>query len=201
MFIHQFIPGTAPITVLLLHGTGGDETDLVPIGKSLAPGAALLSPRGQVLENGAPRFFRRLSPGVFDEEDIKVRVHDLAEFVTASATKYGFDLARVYALGYSNGANIAAAMMFLHPSILAGGALLRPMPPFQSPPSADLTGKPVLIVAGDEDHMTTPELTHKLASDLTAQGAEVEVKWIASGHELTPYDFQTVKAFFAQCPG
>src|SRR5271154_5800876 len=127
MFIHQFIAGTAPCTVLLLHGTGGDETDLVPIGKSLAPGANLLSPRGRVLENGAPRFFRRLSHGVFDVEDVKLRAAELAEFIADSSVKYHFDAARVYVLGYSNGANIAQALMLLHPGVLAGGGLLRPM--------------------------------------------------------------------------
>jgi phospholipase/carboxylesterase len=196
MFIHQFIAGTAPYTVLLLHGTGGDENDLVPIGKSLAPGANLLSPRGRVLENGAPRFFRRLSHGVFDVEDIKVRAAELAQFVAEAAEQHHFDASRVYALGYSNGANIAHALMLLHPGVLAGGVLLRPMPVIEPATTPDLKGIPVLIAAGDEDGMTTSELTHKLASQLSEAGAKVEVKWMAAGHELTPYDFQIVQAFF-----
>jgi predicted esterase len=196
MFIHQFIKGSAPYTVLLLHGTGGDENDLIPIGKSLAPGANLLSPRGRVSENGAPRFFRRLAHGVFDKEDIELRAAELAGFIEDSAKQYGFDVSRVYALGYSNGANIAHAVMLLHPGVLAGGVLLRPMPVIEPVSVPDLKGIPVLIAAGDEDGMTTPELTHRLAAQLTEAGAKVDVKWMAAGHELTPYDFQIVQAFF-----
>jgi predicted esterase len=196
MFIHKFIAGTAPYTVLLLHGTGGDENDLVPIGSSLAPGANLLSPRGNVSENGAPRFFRRLAHGVFDVADIHKRAAELAAFVAESAKEHGFDASRVYALGYSNGANIAHAMMLLQPGVLAGGVLLRPMPVIEAPAGVDLKGIPVLIAAGDEDGMTTPEFTHRLATDLSHAGAKVDVKWMASGHELTPYDFQITQAFF-----
>jgi phospholipase/carboxylesterase len=196
MFIHQFIKGSAPYTVLLLHGTGGDENDLIPIGKSLAPGANLLSPRGRVSENGAPRFFRRLAHGVFDKEDIELRAAELAGFIEDSAKQYGFDVSRVYALGYSNGANIAHAVMLLQPGVLAGGVLLRPMPVIEPVSAPDLKGIPVLIAAGDEDGMTTPELTHRLAAQLTEAGAKVDVKWMAAGHELTPYDFQIVQAFF-----
>jgi phospholipase/carboxylesterase len=204
MFVHRFVPGAAPYAVLLLHGTGGDENDLIPIGKSLAPGAALLSPRGNVLENGAPRFFRRLGPGVFDEEDIKRQAAALAQFIKDSAQQYHFDGARVFALGYSNGANIAAALMLLHPDVLAGGVLLRPMPPLQPPSGPDLppnlTDRPILIVAGEDDNMTSPELTNQLASTLSRAGAKVDVKWLTAGHELTPYDFQVVQAFFKSLP-
>jgi predicted esterase len=196
MLVHQFIAGKAPYTVLLLHGTGGDEKDLIPIGKSLAHGASLLSPRGQVSENGSLRFFRRLSHGVFDVPDIHVRAAELSAFVAEAASHYGFDATRVYALGYSNGANIAHAVMMLHPGVLAGGALLRPMPVIEPPAGIDLKGIPVLIAAGDEDTMTTSELTHRLASDLSHAGANVDVKWLASGHDLTPYDFQVVQAYF-----
>jgi predicted esterase len=176
MFTHKFIAGTAPYTVLLLHGTGGDEMDLIPIGKSLAPGASLLSPRGNVLENGAPRFFRRIAHGVFDVEDIKLRAAELAAFVGEAAAKYQFDASRVFALGYSNGANIAHAMMLLHPGVLTGAVLLRPMPVIEPPATPDLQGIPVLIAAGDEDTLTTSELTHQLASLLTQAGARGEVK-------------------------
>jgi phospholipase/carboxylesterase len=196
MFVHQFIAGSAPYTVLLLHSTGGDENDLIPIGKSLAPGASLLSPRGKVLENGAPRFFRRLAPGVFDPQEIKERASELAAFVAESAAEHRFDASRVYALGYSNGANIAQALMLLHPAILAGGVLLRPMPVIEPSTTPDLHGKPVLIVAGEEDQLTTTQLTNRLASTLSKSGAKVDVKWLAAGHELTPYDFQAVQAFF-----
>jgi phospholipase/carboxylesterase len=196
MLVHKFIAGTAPYTVLLLHGTGGDENDLIPIGKSLAPGANLLSPRGNVLEHGAPRFFRRLAPGVFDPEEIKQRAAELAAFIAGSAREHQFDASRVYALGYSNGANIAQALMLLHPTVLAGGVLLRPMPVIEPSETPDLTGKPVLIIAGEDDNMTTAQLTHQLASTLSQAGAKVEVKWLDAGHELTPYDFQVIQAYF-----
>lgn len=201
MFVHRFIAGGAPhgpppYTVLLLHGTGGDENDLIPIGKSLAPGANLLSPRGKVLENGAPRFFRRLAHGVFDPDEIKQRAAELAAFIAESSQEHHFDPARVYALGYSNGANIAQALLLLHPAVLAGGVLLRPMPVIESSEKPDLTGKSVLIIAGEDDNMTTPALTHQLASGLSQAGAKVDVKWLATGHELTPYDFQIIQTFF-----
>jgi phospholipase/carboxylesterase len=195
MFVYQFIPGSGPNTLLLLHGTGGDENDLIPIGRSLAPGFPLLSPRGRVLESGAPRFFRRLAPGVFDEEDIKVRSAELAEFVAESARKYGFDPKRVHAIGYSNGANIAAAMMLLHPDALAGAVMLRPMPPLKPETAPNLTGKPVMILAGEDDSMTRPELTKQLAQTLSGFGALVEVRWIDAGHDLTPHDFQNIKDY------
>lgn len=200
MFIHQFIQGSAPYTVLLLHGTGGDEMDLIPIGKSLAPGANLLSPRGKVSENGANRFFRRLSHGVFDPEEVKSSAAELAAFVAESAKQYHFDASRVYALGYSNGANIAQAVMLLDPAVLAGAVLLRPMPVIEPTGTPDLAGKPVLILAGEDDDLTTPELTHQLASTLTMANAKVDVKWLAAGHGLTMYDFQVVQAFFKALP-
>jgi predicted esterase len=196
MFIHQFIAGSAPYTVLLLHGTGGDETDLIPIGKSLAPGANLLTPRGKVSENGANRFFRRLAHGVFDPEDVKRSAEELAAFVAESAAQYGFDAARVYALGYSNGANVAQALMLLDPTVLAGAVLLRPMPVIEPAVTPDLAGRPVLIVAGEDDELTTAQLTHQLAATLTRANAKVDVKWIDAGHGLTPYDFQVIQAFF-----
>jgi phospholipase/carboxylesterase len=196
MFIHQFIAGAKPYTVLLLHGTGGDETDLIPIGKSLAPGANLLSPRGKVSENGAYRYFRRLAPGVFDRKDIEQSAAELSDFIAESAQQHHFDAARVYALGYSNGANIAQAVMLLYPAVLAGAVLLRPMPVIEVTGTPDLTGKPVLIVAGEDDSLTTSALTHQVASTLSQAGAKVDVKWLAGGHELTPYDFQVTQAYF-----
>jgi predicted esterase len=196
MFVHQYIEGSGPHTILLLHGTGGDETDLISIGKLLVPGANILSPRGKVLEDGALRFFRRFKPGVFDEEDIRSRAAELAEFIAESSKERKFDSSRVFALGYSNGANIAQALMLLHPEILAGAAMLRPMPVIEPNPLPDLGGRPVLITAGEDDHMTTEQLTHKLASTLSNAGAKVDVKWIAAGHELTPYDFQAIKGYF-----
>jgi phospholipase/carboxylesterase/glyoxalase family protein len=131
-FVHRFIPARERergLTLLLLHGTGGDETDLLPLGEALAPGAALLSPRGKVRENGMPRFFRRVSEGVFDLEDLRFRTHELADFVAEAAAAYGFDPTRVVAVGYSNGANIAASIVLLRPQTFAGAILFRPMVP------------------------------------------------------------------------
>src|SRR5438046_1466021 len=126
-FIHDFVPGSSSRTLLLLHGTGGNERDLIPLGRELDPNAALLSPRGKVLENGMPRFFRRLAEGVFDLEDLKYRTNELADFVAAAAQHYGFASDNLIAVGYSNGANIAAAMLLLRPEILHGAVLFRAM--------------------------------------------------------------------------
>lgn len=189
-FIHQYVPATAsPLTLLLLHGTGGDENDLIPIGRALAPGAGLISPRGKVLENGAARFFKRFSPGVFDEEDIRVRSSELAEFAL------GFNGPKLVALGYSNGANIAAATLLLHPEVLAGAILLRPMLPLTPVNLPNLTGKPVAILAGEHDHTTSPQITKDLAALLTKAGAKVEVRWMNADHNLGPGDFQAIKEF------
>src|SRR3954467_6316466 len=132
-FIHRFERGARPASrpLLILHGTGGNEDDLLPLGKMVAPGAPLLSPRGKVLEHGMPRFFRRLAEGVFDEQDVRTRAHELADFIAAARKEYG--IAAPVALGYSNGANIAAAVMLLRPEALAGGILLRPMVPLTDP--------------------------------------------------------------------
>src|SRR5213593_9983 len=126
-FIHEFVLGSSSRTLLLLHGTGGNERDLIPLGRELDPNAALLSPRGKVLERGMPRFFRRLAEGVFDLEDLTFRTHELADFIQAASAAYGFDLRRVVAVGFSNGANIAGSLLLLHPGLLPRAALFRPM--------------------------------------------------------------------------
>ena len=187
-FVHRFEPATVPARrpLLLLHGTGGDETDLLPLGRAVAPGAALLSPRGQVLENGMPRFFRRLSEGVFDEADLRARAADLAAFVTAARQRYG--LAAPVALGFSNGANIAAALLLLHPDILAGAVLLRAMVPLAEPPQADLAGKPVLILSGAMDPIVPEANATRLARQLDAAGARVEHQVLPAGHGLSQAD-------------
>ena len=201
-FIHKFLPGKDPRgpTVLLLHGTGGDENDLIPIGRALAPGAAILSPRGKILEHGMPRFFRRLSEGVFDLEDLALRVTELAAFVREASEEYAFDARRVWAIGYSNGANIAAAELLLEPGLLAGGVFFRPMLPGIANilPNGDLPklpGTPALLMAGERDDIVKPEHTKRLASILSQAGAKVEVQWRDSGHELTPEDFQAAQAW------
>src|SRR5471032_676378 len=147
-FQHVFEPGVSGWTILLLHGTGGDEHDLVPLGRQLAPGAALLSPLGKVREGSAPRFFRRLAVGQLDIPDLLVRTDELAEFVRAGAAAYGLDPARIVALGLSNGANIAVSVLFRHPGLLRGAGLLRPMLPYEPEATLELAGTDVLVDAG-----------------------------------------------------
>ncbi len=194
-FVHRFEPGTDPelSPLLLLHGTGGDESDLLPLGRSLAPGAALLSPRGPVLESGMPRFFRRLAEGVFDEADLRRRAGELADFVAEARASYG--LAAPLALGFSNGANIAAAMLLLRPDTLTGAVLLRAMVPLSDPPPADLSGKPVLILSGAADPIVPEENARRLAGQLGRAGAEVEHAVLPAGHGLTQTDLARVEAW------
>ena len=197
-FEHVFKPAQNPgaPTLLLLHGTGGDEHDMLPLG-GLAPGAALLSPRGKVLENGMPRFFRRLAEGVFDVEDLKVRANELADFVIAAAAHYRVDPSRVVAMGFSNGANIASALMLLRPGVLKGAILLRAMVPFEpdEDPAAPLSGARVLISNGRIDPIASPEETERLAKLLQRAGADVEVHWQPAGHQLMPSDFAVAKTW------
>ena len=187
-FIHVFEPGSDPTRrpLLLLHGTGGDERDLLSLGRTVAPGASLLSPRGKVLEGSAPRFFRRLAEGVFDEADLRRRADELADFVLAARQLYG--LPAPIALGFSNGANIAAAMLQQRPDILAGAALLRAMTPFAEPPQADLTGKPVLILSGALDPIVPKANAETLARQLGVDGAAVEHRVLPAGHGLGQAD-------------
>ena len=187
-FIHVFEPGNDPVRrpLLLLHGTGGDERDLLSLGRTVAPGANLLSPRGKVLEGTAPRFFRRLAEGVFDEADLRRRTDELAEFVSQARERYG--LPAPIALGFSNGANIAAALLLQRPEILAGAALLRAMVPFAEPPRADLTGKPVLILSGALDPIVPKADVEMLARQLGESGAVVEHRSLPAGHGLGQAD-------------
>lgn len=171
--------------LLLLHGTGGDERDLVPLGKLLAPGAGILSPRGQVLENGAPRFFRRLAEGVFDVPDLIARAGDLARFVDGASDAYGFARGSAVAVGYSNGANIASAMMLLHPGTVRGAVLFRGMIPLQPERVPDLGGAPVLVSNGRMDPIVPATQVAGLEDLLRRANAKVTVHWQRSGHELT----------------
>ena len=197
-FVHRFEPGSSGETLLLLHGTGGDENDLVALGRSLAPRANLLSPRGPVLEHGMPRFFRRLALGVFDQQDLTLRAGDLARFVGAAAERYDFDPVRVRTLGYSNGANIAAALLLLYGTVLRGAALLRAVLPLEPPRLPDLAGKPVLIAAGRRDPYAPIERVEALASLLTRAGAEVDLRWSESGHELDPAELDAAAQWLAR---
>jgi predicted esterase len=195
-FPHVFKPAQtagAP-TLLVLHGTGGDEQDMLPLG-GLAPGAALLSPRGKVLEHGMPRFFRRLAEGVFDVEDLKFRANELADFIGAAAARYGFDPARVIALGYSNGANIASAIMLLRPGVLRRGVPLRAMVPLEPEPLPAIDGTRVLISNGRMDPIVSPDETERLVKLLQRAGADVEVHWQPAGHQLMPGDFAVAKTW------
>jgi len=197
-YIHRFEPGADPSLppVLVLHGTGGDETDLLPLGREIAPGAALLSPRGNVLEGGRPRFFRRFREGLFDEDDVRRRAGELANFIEEARRAYG--LAQPVALGYSNGANIAAAVLLLHPKALAAAILLRAMAPLAEPPKPDLSGVPVLILSGSNDPIAPRSSAEKLAAALAAAGARVERDDLPAGHGLTQADVTRAKAFYAR---
>jgi phospholipase/carboxylesterase len=195
-FIHVFEPGpdAARPPLLLLHGTGGDERDLLPFGRMVAPGSCLLSPRGRVLEGAMPRFFRRLAEGVFDEADLTARTHELADFIEAARRRYG--LPAPVALGFSNGANIAASLLLLRPEALAGAVLLRAMSPFGRPPKAELGGKKVLILSGALDPIIPAENAARLADTLTDAGAAVEHKILPSGHGLSQADANLTRGWF-----
>ena len=184
-FAHRFFPGESGVTLLLLHGTGGGEDDLVPLGRELAPRVAILSPRGKVSEYGAARFFRRLAEGVFDHEDLVRRTHELADFVKAASQEYGFDPSKVVAAGYSNGANITASLMLLHPGLLRAAVLFRAMVPFEPEESPDLSGMPVFLAAGRKDQMIPPQNAERLAEILTEAGADLDLRWRDTGHALT----------------
>jgi predicted esterase len=171
-----------PRTLLLLHGTGGNEEDLLPLGPLLDPQAALLSPRGDVLENGMPRFFRRLSEGVFDVDDLVLRAKAMADFVSEARATY--PLGPVTAAGFSNGANIASAVMLLHPGTLAAGVLLAPMVPIVPDPLPDLTGVPVFLGAGRKDPLVPVDEAERLAALLTRAGADVALHWHPGGHAI-----------------
>jgi len=199
-FTHRFVPATDPSiteTLLLLHGTGGNEHDLLGLGNRLRPGAALLSPRGKVLENGMPRFFRRLAEGVFDVEDLKKQTHALAEFVAEASHAYGFDKHNITAIGYSNGANIAGGLLLLRPETLAAAALLRPMVPLLPEKQPDLKGKEILILSGRTDPIATPTETARLVKLLVGAGATVKAHEQPSGHQLGDEDIRTAEKWFA----
>ena len=199
-FIHKFIPSEESskdhdsLTLLLLHGTGGEENDLIPVAKMLEiTNASILSPRGKVLENGMPRFFRRLAEGIFDIEDLKFRTNELADFVRDASKTYAFDLNRIMAIGYSNGANIAASLLLLRPEILFSAILFRPMIPLVPEPLPNLSNKRVLVSAGLRDPIVASYQTKDLIDLLIRVGANVSVQWQNSGHELTQRDVKLAR--------
>ncbi len=193
-FVHKFIPGRLPVTVLLLHGSGGDENDLLPIAGALAPGAAVLSPRGNVLQNGMRRFFAFPGPDGFDADEVRERVDELAEWLGRMAV----NPTKLYALGYSNGANMAAAMMLLRPGTIAGACLLRARAVVTPTTLPDLDGAPVLISAGQTDQLIPHGSGEKLGQLLTNAGGRVDLAIQNAGHDLTPADFSLAKQWFVR---
>ncbi|HEU4642472.1 MAG TPA: VOC family protein [Gemmatimonadaceae bacterium] len=202
-FIHRYIPPKAgaelvgSITLLLLHGTGGDEEDLIPLGRALLPGAGILSPRGKVLERGAPRFFRRLAEGVFDQEDLARRTDELAEFIDAAARMYELDRDGIVAVGFSNGANIAASLLLRRAHLLRAAVLFSPMVPFEPGVAPDLAGTSVFIGAGRTDPIASPAQAERLAELLRGAGADVTLHWEAGGHALTQSEVDAARRWVA----
>ncbi|HZG85623.1 alpha/beta hydrolase [Paenibacillus sp.] len=183
-------------TLLLLHGTGGTERDLLPLAPMIDAGASVLSVRGNVSENGMPRFFRRLAEGVFDEEDLLFRTQELHDFVNQAAEQYGFDRSKVVAVGYSNGANIAGSLLFHIPGSLQGAVLHHPMVPRRGAALPDLTGTPVFIGAGRNDPICSPRETEELQALLAGAGASVSVHWESYGHQLTGSEVEAAAAWY-----
>ena len=203
-FVHRYIPPAAgaelasSTTLLLLHGTGGDEEDLIPLGRSLLPGAGLLSPRGKVLERGAPRFFRRLAEGVFDQEDLAHRTEELAQFIEAATKTYELDRDGLVAVGFSNGANIAASLLLRRPGLVRRAVLLSPMVPFEPEAPPDLTGTSVFIGAGRADSIAPPAQAEHLADLLRRAQAAVTVHWHPGGHTLTDGEVEAARQWLSQ---
>jgi len=198
LYQHVFQPATAPNlpTILALHGTGGNEHDLVGLTQTIAPGCAILSPRGNVSERGMPRFFRRFAEGVFDLEDVQKRAGELAEFVASAATHYGFAANNVYALGYSNGANIAVATMLLHPHTLRGGILFRAQCVYTPDSIPRLAGKGIFLSAGTHDQLITPDQSTALYTLLQDAGASITLAWQNTHHGLIQSDVEMAAGWF-----
>jgi predicted esterase len=200
-YIHQFIP--APVgqprrVLLLLHGTGGNENDMVPLGRDLDPSAALLSLRGNVLENGMPRFFRRLAEGIFDEEDVVRRGNELADFIPVAAAKYGFDPGALTAVGYSNGANIAAAVLLLRPGVIKSAILFRAMVPITPAATPHLAGTRALICTGTHDPIIPVENAERLTAMLRAAGADVSLRLQNGSHQLVFEEIAAAKNWLGE---
>ena len=199
-FIHRHVPAADPATadtLVVLHGTGGDENDLISIGQAIAPGAATLSPRGNVLENGAPRFFKRMAEGVFDPKEVRSRADELARFIRGAVVTYRLDPARIYALGYSNGANIASTVMLVEPGIFRGSILLRPMLVYDPPEQNDLSDTAVFISAGRMDPIVPVESVEKLVKLFESAHSNVTVKWQLAGHSLVPSEVREASEWLA----
>lgn len=200
-FIHKYVPASDPESgeaIFIFHGTGGDEESLLPVAGIIMPGAAVVSPRGKVLENGMPRFFRRFAEGVFDLEDLRYRTEEMAKFVERAKAVYGLDDKTIAAAGYSNGANIAASILLTYPGVFSKAALFHPMVPFVPETLPDLSGTDVLITAGTNDPIVDPEGTRELARLLRESGAHVELFWHDRGHSLTREELSAARTFLTQ---
>jgi phospholipase/carboxylesterase len=206
-FVHRFEPATIPgaPVLLLLHGSGGDESSLLPLGKAIAPGAALLSPRGKVLEHGMPRFFRRLAEGVFDQEDLVFRTGELAKFVGDAIAAYSLSKAKLIAVGFSNGANIASSLLLRFPDALAGAIVMRGMVPFVPKERLDLGRKPVLFLGGLEDPIVGTDEVNDVASIFREANADITLHWEKIGHILSQGDvlmaFDWIRKFYGTGTG
>lgn len=195
---HLFIQGTSNRTLLLLHGTGGTEHDLVGLAKEIDEHANIVSVRGNVLENGMPRFFRRVADGVFDMEDLKFRTNELYDFIDEAANQYNFDRQNVVAIGYSNGANIAGALLFYKDHALKGALLHHPMVPDKEVTLPTLDRVDVWIGAGENDMMCPPEESEQLQELLEEAGASVQLDWFQFGHQLTMKEVSAAKTWYDQ---
>ena len=195
---HIFQKGTditAPVLVLF-HGTGGTERDLLPLAQAISPTSSVLSVRGNVLENGMPRFFRRLAEGIFDEEDLIFRTKEVYDFLDQAAVEHGFDRNNLVAIGYSNGANIAGSLLFHYPDALRGAILHHPMVPLRGIQLPDLSGIPVFIGAGQNDPICSPQETEELQNLLSEAGSTVAVHWEQAGHQLTRSEVEAAGTWF-----
>ncbi|SDX94396.1 alpha/beta hydrolase [Paenibacillus sp. CF384] len=195
---HIFEQGTsssAP-TLVLLHGTGGTERDLITLGQRISPGSSLLSIRGNILENGMPRFFRRLAEGIFDEEDLVFRTKELYDFLDEAAAQYGIDRRNFVAVGYSNGANIAGSLLFHYSDAFKGAILHHPMVPLRGLALPDLSGTPIFIGAGTNDPICSASETEELQQLLGGTGADVAVHWENYGHQLTASEVNAATKWF-----
>ena len=199
-FIHAYIPAANPKetrTLLMLHGTGGNEQDLIPLGQTILPGAAILSPRGRISEGGMPRFFRRFGEGVFDLDNLRAEADALVEFLKESAERYGFDPAQVIAAGFSNGANMAHSLLLLHPEVLSQVVAIRAMTTFPDVKAQGLEGKRVFISSGQHDPIVPNEDVEQLASQLREGGADVTHHWVDTGHNLTRGEIEEITTWLS----
>jgi len=198
-FQHVYRPATAAVSyhLLLLHGTGGDEHDMVPLADVIAPGAGIISPRGQVIENGAPRFFRRFAEGVLDVEDWRERSQALADFVATICTQHKISPKALLAVGYSNGANIAQGLLLLRPEVLGGAVLLRPMFITDDIPEHDLGGRPILLLGGSHDPIIPADDLPQVAQQLGKRGAHVTAKTVQASHGLVQNDIILARQWLA----